>query len=77
MTNETGCHEEGAALTAREREVCALVCSGLTNKEAAIKLQVSARTIEDHRLHAMKKFGARNIAQLVLAFHGIKQEAGL
>lgn len=65
---------KGMPLTGREREVCGLVCQGLSNKEVAFRLQISGRTVEGYRLTAMKKYGARNIAQLVIAFYGIDTE---
>lgn len=52
-------------LTTREREVCDLICRGFSNKETARKLGISARTVEDHRLQAMKKYRAENVVQLV------------
>ncbi|MDP2056630.1 MAG: response regulator [Thiobacillus sp.] len=56
------CH---ARLSSREREVMALVVSGLSSKEIARKLDISPRTIEVHRTHVMHKMGAANLADLV------------
>lgn len=52
-------------LSPREREVMALVVSGLLNKEIARKLQLSPRTVEVHRIHVMHKMRVSNIAELV------------
>jgi FixJ family two-component response regulator len=51
--------------TRREREVLARIAIGETNKEAARKLGLSARTIEGYRAKIMKKVGARNAAELL------------
>jgi FixJ family two-component response regulator len=52
-------------LTRREREVLEQFASGASNKEAGRHLGISPRTIEDHRANIMKKFGARNAADLI------------
>ena len=54
-----------ASLTAREREVLALVVDGKANKVVAIDLGLSERTIEIHRANVMDKMGARSVAHLV------------
>jgi FixJ family two-component response regulator len=52
-------------LTAREREVMALVCTGLLNKQIAAELGVSEITVKVHRGQAMRKMGAKSLAELV------------
>lgn len=52
-------------LTERERKVLTLVMDGLSNKQAAGHLRLSARTVELHRASILKKTGARNTAHLV------------
>jgi FixJ family two-component response regulator len=52
-------------LTAREREVMALVTTGLMNKQVAGQLGLSEITVKIHRGHAMKKMNARSLADLV------------
>jgi DNA-binding NarL/FixJ family response regulator len=51
-------------LTAREREVLALVAAGHSSKEIAAQLGISARTAEAHRDSIAKKTGIRTIAGL-------------
>ena len=52
-------------LTAREKEVFPLVTAGLMNKQIAAKLGVSEVTVKVHRGNAMRKMGARTLADLV------------
>jgi FixJ family two-component response regulator len=52
-------------LTAREREVMALVTAGLTNKAIAEELHLSVVTIKLHRGQVMRKMQAGSLADLV------------
>ena len=52
-------------LTAREREILALVASGLMNKQIAAELGLAEITVKIHRGHIMKKMEARSLADLV------------
>ena len=52
-------------LTYRERQILQHVVDGRTNKEIAVDLGLSFRTVEVHRRHVMEKIGARNTAELV------------
>jgi DNA-binding NarL/FixJ family response regulator len=54
-----------AALTQREREVFRLIAEGLTTKEIARQLSISAKTAENHRARVLGKIGVRNTAELV------------
>jgi DNA-binding CsgD family transcriptional regulator len=54
-------------LTRREREVLSLISEGYSNKQGALRMQISPRTFESHRAEAMRKLGARNTADLVRA----------
>jgi RNA polymerase sigma factor (sigma-70 family) len=51
-------------LTPREREVFQLATSGHANKEIARQLDISPRTVENHRARVMEKMRADNIATL-------------
>ena len=53
------------SLTPREREVMAFVASGLMNKQIAAEMNLSEITVKIHRGQAMKKMGARTLADLV------------
>lgn len=54
-----------AQLTRREHEVMEMVTAGMSNKEIASRLDVSAKTIEAHRARVMEKMEARSLAELV------------
>ena len=53
-----------ALLTARERQVMALVASGLMNKQVAQELSISEVTVKMHRGSLMRKLGAKSLATL-------------
>jgi FixJ family two-component response regulator len=54
-----------ASLSTREREVMALVVSGLMNKEVGGELGISEITVKAHRGQVMRKMKAHSLAELV------------
>ena len=52
-------------LTGREREVFNLLVSGLSNKMIAARLNLSQKTVEDHRAAIMTKTGTNGLGQLI------------
>ena len=52
-------------LTAREREVLDLIIRGRSNKQIAMELDISIKTVAIHRANVMSKSGAVNTADLV------------
>ena len=54
-----------ASLTPREREVMALVVSGLLNKQVAFELGISEITVKAHRGQVMRKMKADSLPHLV------------
>jgi FixJ family two-component response regulator len=54
-----------ASLSRREREVMALVVSGLLNKQVGGELGISEITVKAHRGKVMRKMEARSLADLV------------
>lgn len=53
------------SLTIREREVIDKVLEGKVNKIIARELDISVRTVEIHRSHAMEKLCVKSVAELV------------
>lgn len=64
-----------AELSPRQIEVMYLVADGLSNKEIALKLQISPRTVENYRAWVMEKMGANNLADLVRKVIALKSPA--
>jgi DNA-binding NarL/FixJ family response regulator len=58
--------ERARRLTPRELEVLQLICDGLSNKEIAVKLEVSANTVAVHRANIMNALGVHKTAELVV-----------
>jgi DNA-binding NarL/FixJ family response regulator len=58
--------ERNRRLTPRELEVLQLICNGLSNKEIAAKLELSANTVAVHRANIMNTLGVHKTAELVV-----------
>jgi len=52
-------------LTAREREILALIGAGHQNREIASELGISPRTVEVHKARIMEKLECRTLAELI------------
>ncbi len=62
-----------AALTPREKEVICLVTTGLMNKQIAGDMGVSEITVKVHRGNAMRKLGAKSLADLVKMMDALRR----
>lgn len=58
--------ERNRRLTPREVEVLQLICNGLSNREIAAKLDLSANTVAVHRANIMNTLGVHKTAELVV-----------
>lgn len=56
----------GDELTTREREIAALVASGLSNRDVAARLVISKRTVDAHVNHIFAKLGLSSRVQLTI-----------
>ena len=53
------------ALTARERQILALLASGTSNSDIAGRLGISVNTVTRHLTHVYAKIGAENRVQAI------------
>ncbi len=53
------------SLTPREREIVQLLAEGKSNKEVAVALAISVKTVEAHRANIMRKLNLHSISELV------------
>jgi two-component system response regulator FixJ len=53
------------SLSLRQRQVMELAAAGLSSKEIGIRLNISPKTVENHRSWALERMGARNLADLI------------
>ncbi len=58
-------HSSFGNLTAQEEHVLRYIDDGLTNKEIAVRLDISVRTVESRRRQLFKKTGAENLPELI------------
>lgn len=63
-------------LTPREREVMALVITGLRNKAIASKLGIVEKTIKVHRAHIMQKLEVNSLADMVRCADKLRESGG-
>jgi DNA-binding NarL/FixJ family response regulator len=54
-----------AGMTPRQREILQLIATGKSAKEIAAVLNLSARTVEDHKYRLMEQLGIENSAELI------------
>ena len=54
-----------ASLTEREIVIIRLISQGFSNKEMAVKLFISPRTVDTHRTNIMRKLDLHNVAEMV------------
>ncbi|MDB4874319.1 MAG: putative two-component response regulator [Gemmatimonadetes bacterium] len=71
-TDRQALRDRYAKLTARERDVFALVVAGRMNKEIAAELGTAEQTVKQHRGRVMHKLGARSVADLVHLAAGLE-----
>jgi two-component system, LuxR family, response regulator FixJ len=69
-------HRRIAELSLRQLEVLELVAKGFSNKEIALRLGISPRTVENCRAWVMEKMGATNLAELVRMVVQLEAVAG-
>jgi DNA-binding NarL/FixJ family response regulator len=62
---EKGAAGPAAHLTAREREIVQLLTEGKTNKDVAVALGVSVKTVDAHRANVMHKLDLHSVTDLV------------
>ena len=62
------------SLSERQRQVMELAVAGLSNKEIGSQLNISPKTVENHRAWVMERIGARNIAELVRVAMKVKEK---
>ena len=53
------------SLTARQRQVLDLVLAGTSSKNIAADLQISQRTVDNHRAAIMRKLGAKSLSAMI------------
>jgi two-component system, NarL family, response regulator NreC len=63
--SKTGPIDPHETLTPRQREVLQLVAEGKTNAEIAARLNISQRTVENHRTAFMQRLGLQNQTDLI------------
>ena len=52
------------SLSERQQEIVSMIADGFLNREVAVKLGISERTVEGHRYNAFKLLGVKNRSEL-------------
>ena len=63
-------YQNWLALSGREQEITAFTCLQYTNRQIAIQMQISPRTVESYLERIMKKLGQRSKSDLRVYFAG-------
>jgi DNA-binding CsgD family transcriptional regulator len=58
------------SFTPRQREIIALAAQGLSNREVALRLTMSIRSVEGHLFRASQRVGANSREELVAILRG-------
>ena len=62
---ESDVDAKGSTLTEREKEIAVLLAKSNSSKEVAQKLDISAKTVENHRTNLMRKLGVHDVAGVI------------
>lgn len=65
QSSESLVDEKGGALSGREREIAVLLAQSHSSKEVANRLNISAKTVENHRTNLMRKLGVHDVAGVI------------
>lgn len=68
--SEDCAHHNWEMLSAREKQVGALICGGLTNRQIAARLVISPETVKTHVRHILRKFGIHSRRELLAQLKG-------
>ena len=58
------CIARSESLSERQQEIVSMIADGFLNREVAVKLGISERTVEGHRYNAFKLLGVKNRSEL-------------
>jgi DNA-binding CsgD family transcriptional regulator len=73
--SDAGDHAEGASLTPRELEVLQMISSGLTNAEAARRLDLSIHAIKFHLASIYRRLGVSNRTEAAVRYLQLAERA--
>ena len=65
LAEDSDVDAKGATLTEREKEIAVLLAKSYSSKEVAVKLDISAKTVENHRTNLMRKLGVHDVAGVI------------